>query len=65
MERFIDCYVPIRTSKQIEDCLRSCLSVKQISKLDVYGFSNVKKLNENLVKEEDNSELKSLSLSIL
>lgn len=50
IETFIDKYVPIRTSLMILDYIKSVVTDKQRAKLDEYHFTQVHKLNEDLLQ---------------
>lgn len=58
MEHFIDKYVPISISKTIEEFLRSTLPESQLSKLELFYMNQTKLLNENLLRDEKDSDLK-------
>lgn len=58
MEHFIDKYVPIRISKSIEEFLHNCLPENQLQKLETFYMAQTRTLNEYLVREEKNADLK-------
>lgn len=57
MERFIDKYVPIRIHLQISDALKNVLPKSQLAKLEDFEMKHVKRMNEELLDDEQNKQL--------
>jgi hypothetical protein len=59
MEHFIDKYIPLRIQKMIEESLRSILPDSLIPKIDSFQMNCIRKLNDHVLSDESNSDLKS------
>lgn len=64
MERFIDKYIPIRVQQLIGDTLNSIGSRSQLQKLQNFEMEKYKKLNEEVLDDENNPELKQIMVHI-
>ncbi len=65
LKHFIDNYVPVRVSKTVEEFLRATLPETQLVKLETCYMQQVRILNENLLREEKQQDLKTISKQIL
>ncbi len=57
MERFIDKYVPIRIHLQISEALKNVLPRAQLAKLETFEMQHVKRMNEDLLDDEQDKQL--------
>lgn len=60
MEHFIDKYIPIRIQKLIGESIGAIGSASQLQRFQNFEMEKYKKLNVEVLEDEDNSDLRAL-----
>lgn len=65
IEAFIDRYQPVRILLMMRECLKTFLSRKQIISYNLYERQKLKMIHDQLLKEEQNSDISAIIKSNL